>query len=72
MSREEYIAMRNSSNLNVQLLFSYFVKNGGDSNYNMFMMALRSMDISSITKHLDKEFSLSILSSKEGTFIKAY
>jgi len=73
MDREQYIDMRNSGRLDGQLLYNYFRGKGGDLPPHIFQTALQMLgNLQGITSHLDKEFSVNILSDKNQNFIKCY
>ncbi len=68
--REEYIKMRNSNQLNRDLLYTLACEEGLTASSDIFAMALTFANINEIICHLDHKFELSILYNKNGDFIK--
>jgi hypothetical protein len=68
--REEYIKMRNSNQLNRDLLYTLAREEGLTASPDIFAMALTFANINEIICHLDHKFELSILYNKNGDFIK--
>jgi hypothetical protein len=68
--KEEYIKMRNSNQLNRDLLYTLAREEGLTASPDIFAMALTFANINEIICHLDHKFELSILYNKNGDFIK--
>lgn len=68
--KEQYIKMRNSNQLNRDLLYTLAREEGLTASPDIFAMALTFANINEIICHLDHKFELSILYNKNGDFIK--
>lgn len=68
--REAYIKMRNSNQLNRDLLYALAREEGLTAAPDIFAMALTFANINEIICHLDHKFELNILCNKNGDFIK--
>lgn len=81
MTKENYITMRESGQINIDLLFEYYLENcnnplvnninGFNELFQQFFMMFRP-DLEFIYKIYDVKFNLNILKDKEGKIIKIY
>ena len=70
MTKEQYIGMRNQNVVDVQLLYTYAVNEGFKGDPNSFMLALQYSNQLEILEGFDRKFELTLLTDKEGKFIK--
>lgn len=69
--KSRWIAMRNARNINPQLLYDYAIHCGGMTlTPEEFSAGLQFQDINAMINTVDHEFQLTILSDKNGQFIK--
>lgn len=66
----EYIKMRNSNTVDLQLLYTIAVSRGMKLSPSEFMMGVGYLNMPELIKNLDKDFDLTVLLDKEGNFIK--
>lgn len=79
MNRGQYITIRNSGKVDLGLFYNYY-KSTANSNKKLLDFATFSSvfplyfksNVEEITNFLDITFQVTILSNKEGKFIKAY
>lgn len=68
--KDRYITMRNSNTLDLQFLYDFFLSKGGKLNPNEFGVGLNYLNAIDLLEFLDKEFELTIITDKQGNFIK--
>jgi hypothetical protein len=68
--KEDYIKMRNSNQLNVDLLYTIAQAEGLTADPDQFLIALSFANINEMIHHLDHKFELTILYNKNGDFVK--
>jgi hypothetical protein len=70
--KSKWIAMRNSRNINPQLLYDYAIHCAGSKlTAQEFSAGLQFQDINAMIDTVDHELELTILYDKNGQFIKA-
>jgi hypothetical protein len=68
--KAEYIKMRNSSQLDMSLLYTYAREQGLALPPDQFSVAMQFANPSKIIEYLDHKFELTLLYGKDGSFIK--
>ena len=68
--KERYITMRNSNQLDLDLLYTLAKEEGLTAAPDQFSMAMSFANINEMICHLDHKFELTILYNKNGDFIK--
>lgn len=70
--KERYIKMRNDNVVDWQFVYDYAVSKGFSLGLNAFHVGAQYLliKIDSILDHLDHEYELTILTDKQGNFIK--
>jgi hypothetical protein len=68
--KTKYIAMRNGKVLDWSVLYTYAVDKGLTVPPELFMAGAQGLDINELLDQLDKEFELTTLWGKDGSFIK--
>jgi hypothetical protein len=68
--KDRYITMRNSNTLDLQFLYDFFLSKGGKLSPNEFGVGLNYLNAVDLLEFLDKEFELTIITDKQGNFIK--
>jgi hypothetical protein len=69
--KKEYIKMRNSGQVNYDLLYMIAKDKGLTLNHHEFMFGIQFLNISQVIETLDQEFELTLLYNEDNTFIKA-
>lgn len=67
---EEYIKMRNSNIVNLDLLYTYATNKGMTLSQHRFMVGSQFLNYQEVLESMDKEFNLTGLYDKNGNFIK--
>jgi len=68
--KEQYINMRNTIANAGDLLYTYAVSQGFQGNSMAFMIALNYVNPIELVEDLDRKFELTLLTDKNGDFIK--
>jgi hypothetical protein len=71
--KEKYIIMRNTQKYDLQWFYNYWNDNGGEKlNINNFGQIFNMRNLDMILEFLDHKFNLTILYSRDNSFIKCY
>ena len=68
--KEQYIKMRNSNQLDLNLLYTYAREQGLNLPPDQFSIAMQFASPTEIIEYLDHKFELTLLYKKDGSFIK--
>ena len=68
--KEQYIKMRNSNQLDMNLLYTYAREQGLNLPPDQFSIAMQFASPTEIIEYLDHKFELTLLYKKDGSFIK--
>lgn len=70
MTREQYIAMRNSGQINASVLYTYAQSKGYTGPIDILIMWLNLIDAPEIVENLDREYKVDTLWYKDGRFAR--
>lgn len=68
--KEQYIKMRNTKQVDLNLLYTYASSKGFTGSPSDFAFVMQFADISLILNKLDQEFNLTLLEDKNKNFVK--
>lgn len=68
--KEDYIKMRNSKQVDINLLYTYALREGFKGDYSAFTFIMQFVDIPALLAYLDQKFELTLLEDKNKNFIK--
>jgi hypothetical protein len=70
MTREQYIAMRNTGQIDASVLYTYAQSKGYTGPIDVLVMWLSMVNVQDIVNNLDQEFKVNTLWRKDGSFVK--